>query len=602
MLVRITKVPTEDIEQMPYGGGPLTAAGAKEILRDGTVHGKKLTAKQKKYFGYIAGGGKPKKQEGGQIPSVQGVSPKDHPVVEAEKGEVFQNTGGELNKVSEQGNTHEQGGELLNDVSRVLEDTSDKRNDPDSKALKISPEMIEILTGYKPTKALSHSKAMEKALKYHNDNLEKVQKSLRKNVETLKKSPNNPYAKNSMDLNIDSVNSSLSEGELFDRLFNHQELVKAMTGIGQDNKAQNGIQVSDLYIKRPRGISQDELKQWVYNPEFDKLYGKGWYKVKPTPPDIPGLYIKRPRGIPQEELKNWVYDPEYDRKYGKGWYKVTDQKEMPNVTIIPTTQKDIEQTAQRQDHNDAVFKILDASKNRHFSGNTDNTQSPHLHSSTSPTGTTSSTNTSFPQPNQGFNEPLNWYDVAGPISSYLSALNRVPSYYNPVQFNKIRLQLQNPLPALREGQSNFNAAIQGLPREGVGFSNFANVFSKKYAIDNQILGQYENINKSITNQQNQYNAQVSDRQSAADQEARQRFHEEYLGSLEAQRKQKLQSLDDLYQRLALNRKLNREGNLLMKLFPAFTQTGDPSGYKYQFRLPLNVPTTPYNIPVYPPKK
>lgn len=49
----------------PYGGGPLTAEGAKEILRDGTVHGNPLTPAQKRYFGYIAGGGKPEKQAGG---------------------------------------------------------------------------------------------------------------------------------------------------------------------------------------------------------------------------------------------------------------------------------------------------------------------------------------------------------------------------------------------------------------------------------------------------------------------------------------------------------------------------------------------------------
>lgn len=50
----------------PYGGGPLTAEGAKEMLRDDSAHGHKLTAKQKRYFGWIAGGKKhPKKQHGG---------------------------------------------------------------------------------------------------------------------------------------------------------------------------------------------------------------------------------------------------------------------------------------------------------------------------------------------------------------------------------------------------------------------------------------------------------------------------------------------------------------------------------------------------------
>lgn len=34
---------------------PLSAAKAKEILRDGKVHGKALTSKQKRFFGRIAG-------------------------------------------------------------------------------------------------------------------------------------------------------------------------------------------------------------------------------------------------------------------------------------------------------------------------------------------------------------------------------------------------------------------------------------------------------------------------------------------------------------------------------------------------------------------
>ena len=33
---------------------------AREILKDGTVHGKKLTPKQKRFFGWAAGGGKPR--------------------------------------------------------------------------------------------------------------------------------------------------------------------------------------------------------------------------------------------------------------------------------------------------------------------------------------------------------------------------------------------------------------------------------------------------------------------------------------------------------------------------------------------------------------
>ena len=39
----------------------VSVSKAKEILKDGTIRGRTLTDKQKRYFGFIAGGGRPKK-------------------------------------------------------------------------------------------------------------------------------------------------------------------------------------------------------------------------------------------------------------------------------------------------------------------------------------------------------------------------------------------------------------------------------------------------------------------------------------------------------------------------------------------------------------
>lgn len=41
----------------------LTAKKAKKILKDGSVRGHKLTKKQKKFFGAVAGGAKPRKKK-----------------------------------------------------------------------------------------------------------------------------------------------------------------------------------------------------------------------------------------------------------------------------------------------------------------------------------------------------------------------------------------------------------------------------------------------------------------------------------------------------------------------------------------------------------
>jgi hypothetical protein len=47
---------------MPAKKKRVSAAKAKEILRDGTAQGRRLTGKQQRYFGWIAGGGKKKRR------------------------------------------------------------------------------------------------------------------------------------------------------------------------------------------------------------------------------------------------------------------------------------------------------------------------------------------------------------------------------------------------------------------------------------------------------------------------------------------------------------------------------------------------------------
>lgn len=61
------------VDEIPAKNG-LSISKAKEMLRDGKAHGKKLTAKQKKYFGYIAGGGKA--QAGAMIENPLGNTPR----------------------------------------------------------------------------------------------------------------------------------------------------------------------------------------------------------------------------------------------------------------------------------------------------------------------------------------------------------------------------------------------------------------------------------------------------------------------------------------------------------------------------------------------
>ncbi len=64
-------------------GGKLSIAKAKEMLRDGKANGKKLTARQKRYFGFIAGGGEA--QNGAALQNPLGNVPKIGTAQEREK-------------------------------------------------------------------------------------------------------------------------------------------------------------------------------------------------------------------------------------------------------------------------------------------------------------------------------------------------------------------------------------------------------------------------------------------------------------------------------------------------------------------------------------
>jgi hypothetical protein len=69
--MNIDPVEIKAAEQQRDGG--ITSSKAKEMLRDGSVHGHPLTDKQKRYFGWIAGG---KKRDGGSLPMAQTGLPK----------------------------------------------------------------------------------------------------------------------------------------------------------------------------------------------------------------------------------------------------------------------------------------------------------------------------------------------------------------------------------------------------------------------------------------------------------------------------------------------------------------------------------------------
>ncbi len=179
-----------------------------------------------------------------------------------------------------------------------------------------------------------------------------------------------------------------------------------------------------------------------------------------------------------------------------------------------------------------------------------------------------------------FNEPLRWYDVAGNMMNYLSSLEPEPVPLEQLQRTPIRVHELNPLPTLLQNQGDYNAALQTLPTNGVGYANQANLRGNKYKVNNEVLGQYENINKGKYDAVDQYNDQAQYANDTTNANARDIFTGRVAQRNEIQRQSKLNALDDLFTKIAQNRKLKREGNLIQQLYPYFNQFGEFNGNQY----------------------
>lgn len=181
-----------------------------------------------------------------------------------------------------------------------------------------------------------------------------------------------------------------------------------------------------------------------------------------------------------------------------------------------------------------------------------------------------------------FNEPLRWYDLAGPIKAIMDSSSRVPTNYYPTESFQVSPRLMSAAPYLQEGQSDYNAALAMLPDNQIGYANAANLFARKYQLNNQALGNVQNQNAEILMRADQAEAARKNQQSINDVGARQNFEDRWLGSLEAQRNNFNAGLETIASRYAANNKLNREGDLIMQMYKYFDQFGRYNGNQFNF--------------------
>lgn len=542
------------------------------------------------------------------LPMYAKVGGQTNSEAEVERGEAVQDTEGNIDRISDQAAMHEQGGVKLDNVDRVLENTSHLRDDGQSKKLLISPERFEELFGVKTKKNLSHAKALEEANKIFTKQSNKVTSKINQSAKDLENNLDDKYTNASLDLNIHTLKSIPTEDKIFDVLFNHQEATKLMNGISNPN----GESKYGGYIpKYETGGDPSKANQPGYDSQGNLL--------SLTNIDMPPKPLTQDNSqLPlQTSIGQWNYGK---TQYPSQFRNYSDKTNKKSYTapqgLTPSDFYRPEVIAEMAKRNSEVGidndlgvaddstwgarhqAVYDYFGSQYFNRPQNQPQqvdSPGINTMKVSGGAKGIIPNSNPQEtqqinqfklragnqNSEFNEPLQWNDIASPIMK-IADNERIGAHYNPVELNKVKLKQYNYEPALEQGRRDYNAAIEGMPISGAGMANRVNAYSQKYNINNQVIGDYANKNVGIENQERLYNANVDDRQSIADAGSRQTFEQQYLGSREAQRQQKMKSFDELFNRISENKKLNREGSLLMKMFPDFNSYGDKNANQRYF--------------------
>lgn len=528
-------------------------------------------------------------QQGGNVQEVEGGS--QYANAELEQGEVFQTQQGQIQKVAESEPTHEDGGSPQPNVHRVLEDTADKRGDKDSKLLKVSKDDAKQLLDITIKSPTSHSKLYELALEKYDAKRKTLENTISKNLDYVK-AGGGKYAQASLEENLRVLQNIPTKGQLFDAIYSHQENVKNKYGIDQEAnpemkkggmpKYQNGSSqaVTDEIIKKartlPKGAKVSSNASFVGETDKGKYYKLPSGETTFVPTSGPGKYAPQDPNTYIPTLANQSWDAL-----------------VANKKVLNTPQyKAIYDKAREAQYPDANY-IMDPKFATNIKISSD---TGVLDTGTTTTGTTSNTNTNTKYnfkngvtPSK-FNEPLRWYDVAGNALNYLSSLDADPVPLEQLKRDPLQVHEVNPLPALQQNQSDFNAALSILPTNGVGFANQANLQGTKYKANNEVLGQYENVNKGKKDQIDQYNDQAKYQVDVANMGLRDTSNQRVATRNEIQRQSKLNALDDLFTKVAQNRALSRNGDLVLQLTPYFDQFAKFNGNNYditQYKKDIN---------------
>jgi hypothetical protein len=539
---------------------------------------------------------------------------EDMPNAELEQGEVFQTQQGGITKVPESEPRHEDGGSPQANVSRVLEDTSDKRKDIDSRLLLINPDQAFRLTGFKPKKSVSHSKLYEQANESYAKKLNTFEKKIKDNMDFIRYKNGGIFAENALNENIKMLEAMPKPIDIFDTIYAHQEEVKQRYNITNGtNQAKTGGRKLPMYQTgtnpkkgETRFDPNDQYSQqawdgtkWVKTSEYGKSapsaqtgtidYIKGKAKKVDKQPTgskqvaedaqniyygIPGIDINSGSAVPKTSYgkKTTKTDEEYIKSLAN--YNWDDLVKNKLVADTPANK-----TIYDKYSSEYAYSYIPKQKGMTVKA------PPVVVDEPNKGGTPTTTPRKYdfsgkPTPSK-FNEPLRWYDTMPSTLNYLSSLGRTPVDLEQLQYEPINTREESWLPQIMQTEGDFQTALRSIPMDGgTGQANIANLLAQKYSADQQAIAGVESRNKAKNDQTNAINAQGRMQMNATNLNLRDTFNNRILQGKEVQRVSKLNAFDDYATMVAQNAKLNREGNLLMQLTPYFDQFAEFNGNNY----------------------
>ena len=505
--------------------------------------------------------GAKKYQEGGQVEEVQSV-PEGQANGMLEQGEVFLNNQGDINKVAETEDRHEaeSGGSPQADVSRVLEDTADKRKDKVSKLLLIKPSEAEALVNFKPKRSVTHSKLYEMVVADDDRKLRNMERKVKANLNYVDKKNGGIYAKNSLDENLRLLQDFPTRGTRFDAIYQHQEAVKKMYGIEQEQNnqygglpvAQNGrrysLQWKNYYDNQHKGqftAPTNLTPTQFYSTPGVLDYIKGLDKMPGFDNDM---------GVADDGVWGYRHQLAYDKFFSNN--KASRPNITKSTTITPSaTPATVTPSANTTpsaatnttgiDNNNATYKL--------------------------PSETKAST----------VNEGLGWSGGYGNMLTLLDSFGRTPVNFEQMSRDYYQVHEENAAPIINANTGDYNAAVAQLPQNGVGYANQANLQGQKYKFNNEALAGVESRNKQKYDARDADVEQKKFQLDSMNLGLREQARQQILVGKEKQRQQKFESLKGLFEAIDNKNAFNRNANTALQLTPFFDANGNFNGNKYQ---------------------